>query len=260
MFAGMSSLTKLDARGFDTSNVTNMGAMFDDMSSLTELDVRGFDTSNVIDMNFMFNGMYALSELDLSDFDTSNVTTMQSMFSGMSALSKLTLGSEFRFQGNAGLPSITTDGFTDRWVGQHTGTTFESSSRFMELFAGEADTYIWEELKILEVIIPVNMLFKSNFEYPTRIESSDYLVINQSTHPVHVTVASVKDERNIEDIELLQMNGISLIENGETTLSEEHLLGTLQIGGQQPFSYTGQARQVTNEVNPSFNLVLKFSF
>lgn len=70
----------------------------------------------------------------------------------------------------------------------------------------------------------------------------------------------MKEERNSEGIELLQMNGISLIENGETTLSEEYLLGTLPLGGQQQFSYTDQARQVTNEVNPSFNLVLRFSF
>lgn len=84
--------------------------------------------------------------------------------------------------------------------------------------------------------MPIKTLFLSNQEYPTHIESSDYTINNHPTHPFHVTVSGMKEERNIEDIELLQMNGIS------------------------PFSYTGQARQVTNEVNPSFSLVSRFSF
>ncbi|MDZ5759730.1 BspA family leucine-rich repeat surface protein, partial [Carnobacterium maltaromaticum] len=262
MFSNMSSLTELDVKSFDTSKVTDMNNMFMSMRSLTALDLRGFDTSNVLSMNNMFNGMRSLIELDLTSFNTSKVTSMGTMFASMNVLSKFTLGNEFRFVGTttARLPEITQSGYTGRWVGLNTGTAFGSSSLLMTDFAGEADTYVWEESRILEVKVPVKTLFSSNQEDPTQIESSTYTLTNQSTHPVHVTVASVKDERNIEDIELLQMNGISLIENGETTLVEEHLLGTLPLGGQQPFSYTGQARQVTNEVNPSFNLVLKFSF
>jgi surface protein len=54
MFENCSSLTSLDVSGFDTSNVTSMGAMFYNCSGLTSLDLSGFDTSKVTGMNNMF--------------------------------------------------------------------------------------------------------------------------------------------------------------------------------------------------------------
>ena len=101
--------SKIDLSTFDTSNVTNMSAMFM-WSSFKELDLRTFDTSKVTDMGSMFNCSYAsvikglnkfntskvtlmnrmfsnshAETLDLSSFDTSNVTDMGSMFSGSRA-------------------------------------------------------------------------------------------------------------------------------------------------------------------------------
>ena len=80
MFNNCSSLTSLDVSHFNTENVTNMFYMFRNCESLTSLDVSHFDTHNVTDMGWMFCGCYALENLDVSHFDTENVTRMTSMF------------------------------------------------------------------------------------------------------------------------------------------------------------------------------------
>ena len=63
---------------FDTSNVTNMGAMFYD-SKLTSLDVSQWNTSNVTNMRHMFQSIN-MEHLDVDNWDTSNVTNMVSLF------------------------------------------------------------------------------------------------------------------------------------------------------------------------------------
>ena len=60
----------------DTSNVTNMGAMFIYCSNLTSIPK--FDTSNVTNMSNMFQACYSLTTIP--QLDTSNVTDMSSMF------------------------------------------------------------------------------------------------------------------------------------------------------------------------------------
>ena len=62
--------------GVDTSNVTNMYAMFEDCSNLTSVPL--FDTSNDTNMGNMFTNCSKLTSVPL--FDTSNVTNMSSMF------------------------------------------------------------------------------------------------------------------------------------------------------------------------------------
>ena len=100
----------------DTSNVTNMAAMFSDCSFLRQLDLTNFNTGNVKDMSSMFWGCKALTELDLSKFDTKNVTDMSSMFSGCTSLTKLNLSNfntenvdsmTFMFSGCASLQTVT---------------------------------------------------------------------------------------------------------------------------------------------------------
>ena len=93
MFEGCNSLTTLDVSKFDTSNVTNMQSMFSRCSSLTTIDVSKFDTSNVTDMSSMFQTCSSLTELDVSNFDTSNVKNMQSMFYFCEELKTLDLSS-----------------------------------------------------------------------------------------------------------------------------------------------------------------------
>ena len=91
MFYNMSKLTSLDLSNFNTSKVTNMSYMFYNMSSLTSLNLSNFDTSKVTDMSNMFRSMSNLTTLDLSNFDTSNVTNMNGMFTYMDSLTSLDL-------------------------------------------------------------------------------------------------------------------------------------------------------------------------
>ena len=85
------TFTNLIFKDVDTSNVTDMTAMFNNCSSLTSLNVSGWNTSNVISMNSMFTTCSALTSLDLSGWDTSNVTNMTAMFQNCSALTSLDL-------------------------------------------------------------------------------------------------------------------------------------------------------------------------
>ena len=91
MFYGESNLTNLNLSNFDTSKVTDMAGMFANMPNLVTLNLSSFDTSKVIVMNSMFYNMFNLTTLNLSSFNTSNVTNMYSMFSGMSTLAALNL-------------------------------------------------------------------------------------------------------------------------------------------------------------------------
>ena len=74
MFSGCSSLVSVP--DMNTSKVTNMNFMFDDCSSL--VSVPDMDTSNVTSMNSMFGGCRSL--VSVPDMNTSNVTSMNSMF------------------------------------------------------------------------------------------------------------------------------------------------------------------------------------
>ena len=66
---------------FNTSNVTNMSAIFAGCSSLTSLILSSFNTANVTNMGSMFRDCSSLTSLDLSNFNTANVTSMDYMFS-----------------------------------------------------------------------------------------------------------------------------------------------------------------------------------
>ena len=70
----------------NTSEVTNMGHMFNGCSKLRILDVSHFNTAKVTDMRNMFRDCSALFSLDLSSFNTSKVTNMYGMFNGCSNL------------------------------------------------------------------------------------------------------------------------------------------------------------------------------
>ena len=79
-------------RYINTTNTTNLWAMFLGCSSLTSLDLSGFNTSNVTDMTGMFYDCSSLTSLDLSHFNTSNVTSMSSMFIRCSSLRTIYAG------------------------------------------------------------------------------------------------------------------------------------------------------------------------
>jgi len=103
-----------------------------------------FDTSLTRNMENMFRNASAVVELDLSSFDTSNVTNMQRMFTSVHALRALTLGEEFVFVGNAGLPVLAHgDGYTGMWQNEEFVFT---SAQLMNRFDGAtmAGTFIWQ--------------------------------------------------------------------------------------------------------------------
>lgn len=94
MFERCESLTQLNVRNFNTSNVEDMGKMFCTMSKLKSLDLNSFNTSNVQNMYFMFYGNESLTSLNIKNFDTSKVVDMNSMFGELKKMTSLDV-SEF---------------------------------------------------------------------------------------------------------------------------------------------------------------------
>ena len=87
MFYNCSGLTSLDASGFNTSNVTDMHAMFTSCSGLTSLDLSKWDTANGHDMNSMFAKCIELTTIYAGDtWNTDKVTDSDKMFSGCTKL------------------------------------------------------------------------------------------------------------------------------------------------------------------------------
>ncbi len=93
MFRDMSSLESIDVSKFDTSNVVEMGNMFDGCKKLVSLNLSNFDTSKVVLMAEMFRNCTSLENLDLSSFNTSNVVSMVSMFKECENLIQLNISS-----------------------------------------------------------------------------------------------------------------------------------------------------------------------
>ena len=80
MFNRCSALTSIDVSHFNTANVTNMSSMFADCSGLWSLNLRSFNTANVTNMSGMFSDCSGLQNIELSSFNTANVTDMSNMF------------------------------------------------------------------------------------------------------------------------------------------------------------------------------------
>ena len=79
-FTGFRNAVSFDLAKLDTSQVTDMSAMFKTCVRLNSVDVTSFDTSKVTNMESMFDGCTNLGYLDVTAWDTSNVTTMYAMF------------------------------------------------------------------------------------------------------------------------------------------------------------------------------------
>ena len=89
MFSQCSGLTTLDVSKFDTTNTTGMSNMFSGCKLLTTLDVSNWDTSKVKDISWMFTNCNNITTLDVSNWNTSNVTNIDSMFSGCTLIESL---------------------------------------------------------------------------------------------------------------------------------------------------------------------------
>ncbi len=122
-FSGMPGLSLItDIQYLNTSEVTDMGDMFDGCYSLPEVDLSHFDTKKVTDMNAMF-AYSSLSELDLSSFDTHNVINMNQMFDGCSSLGTITVGKDWNTDNLLSSTNMFKDCYT--LVGGN-GTTYDS--------------------------------------------------------------------------------------------------------------------------------------
>ena len=95
-FSWMPNLVSITGMEYlNTSEVTNMAAMFSNATKLPSVDLSHFNTSKVTKMYFMFGECRELTNLDLSSFNTYRVTSMQSMFDGCSKLQTVYVGSEW---------------------------------------------------------------------------------------------------------------------------------------------------------------------
>lgn len=86
-FVNLRSLTTIDGlENLNTSEVTDMSAMFFLCSGLTSLNLSNFNTSKVTNMSGMFKSCSGLKELNVSNFNTSKMINMSYMFYGCSSL------------------------------------------------------------------------------------------------------------------------------------------------------------------------------
>ena len=94
LFHSLSNLESIDnAGGFDTSNVTDMTAMFLNAENLTAIDVSSWNTSSVTSMHSMFSGASNLATLNVSNWNTTNVTSMRLMFLNAESLTEIDVSS-----------------------------------------------------------------------------------------------------------------------------------------------------------------------
>ncbi len=80
-FYSCQNLTAIEGMEYlNTSEVTNMSAMFRFCYALTDVDVSHMDTHNVTDMSFVFCYCESLKNIDVSAFNTEKVTNLEHMF------------------------------------------------------------------------------------------------------------------------------------------------------------------------------------
>ena len=87
-FYVMQNLQTIEGLSYlNTSEVTNMQAMFNLCSSLTSLDLSSFNTANVTIMSMMFNGCSSLQTIYVGDgWSTAAVTSSSNMFHNCTSL------------------------------------------------------------------------------------------------------------------------------------------------------------------------------
>ena len=91
-----SPIEEIDVTGWDLSNTTNLSGVFGSFGSndtggtglKTIIGLDTWDTSNITDMGSMFEGLSSLTEVDLSSFDMSHVTNLSNIFKGMTSLER----------------------------------------------------------------------------------------------------------------------------------------------------------------------------
>lgn len=90
LFAGYSSLQKIDLSNVDMSGVTSTSRMFENCSRLTEFRASFSDSGkypvNLKDMSYMFSGCKKMTSCGMYNWDLSKVSTFEGMFDGCKLL------------------------------------------------------------------------------------------------------------------------------------------------------------------------------
>ena len=144
-FYGMGNLQSITGMSYlNTSEVTDMTAMFCECCSLTSVDVSHFNTAKVTSMDDMFNNCTSLISLDLSSFNTSMVTNMNMMFSGCNSLTSLDVRHfntakvkymSYMFYECSSLTSLDLSSFNTSYL-EFTNEMFSSCSNLQTIYAG----------------------------------------------------------------------------------------------------------------------------
>ena len=93
-FEGMLTLKSIDGMKYlNTSEVTDMAAMFKQCYHLIIIDLSNFDTSNVTNMHSMFKECYNVVCIDLSSFNTAKLSMAPEMFQLCHNLQTIYVGS-----------------------------------------------------------------------------------------------------------------------------------------------------------------------
>ncbi|MDO4912843.1 MAG: BspA family leucine-rich repeat surface protein [Lactobacillus sp.] len=91
LFSMSRNLKSVNMSGLDTKSVKSMKKLFFYCTSLTDYDLTGIDTSQVTDMSEIFSSCSAMTTINLSNLNTSSVTNMSNMFAGMNSLESIDL-------------------------------------------------------------------------------------------------------------------------------------------------------------------------
>jgi surface protein len=70
-------LTSLDLNSFNTSNVTNMGLMFEGCKNLTTLDLSNWDMTNVTTITWMFESCKNLTTIKVTNCSNNTISKLQ---------------------------------------------------------------------------------------------------------------------------------------------------------------------------------------
>lgn len=136
MFAGCSSLTKIDISNWNTSNITTLQYIFAGCSNLKEVVMDNLDLSKVTNFSDLFNSCSKLEKISLKNTRLNSVTSLNSAFSGLSSikeidLSNANLGNVSNFSGAfSDLSTLTKVNFS--------GATVSSAADLRGMFAGDS--------------------------------------------------------------------------------------------------------------------------
>ena len=101
MFQGLNNLTVIEGmEDVSTEYVTSMNMMFQTCRSMSSFPLEYFNTSNVEDMGYMFQDCTSanFTTIDLSSFSTESLYDMEGMFMGATNLASITWGNNFKAQ------------------------------------------------------------------------------------------------------------------------------------------------------------------